>query len=262
MKKTLAFDIVLLFIGVAFAPSLYADVEIMSEQKELIEIPIQICGLREIKDYAVKLSEEDANSLDILFDDMHHRLNASGPRGETISIFKYAVVELDKLGLLVGYNVEEVQELVIENQYEDSKCFLYGEFTNSTLFDLIPTIVNFMPSILRIFLFPIWILHTMFSTINHMSFFGFISIGETLYHNDDRPTEYYYSKGWIRTKGIDGVKECNGSFLGDIMELPFPFADLLSYFNYNIGGIGFTGLKIRNNIIGYAQEVKIRKPQE
>ena len=46
------------------------------------------------------------------------------------------------------------------------------------------------------------------------------------------------------------------------MELPCPLAELLSYINYNIGGIGFTGLKIGNNILGFALEIKLRNPQE
>ncbi len=302
MKKTLAIGIVLLFIGVAFAPSLYADVEIESEQQELVEIPIQICGSGGIKEHTAKLYKEEANRLDTLFDDIHRRLNASESREETISIYKDAVVELDNLGLLGGYSVGDVQKLVTgeiyENSfigklisrlnrdksesteiYENSNCFVNGEFDNSGLIDgitfytlilaplvlyviikLIELFEDFTSNPLNILSAPYSDLYKVLAIKNIFSFFGYVIIGGSRYDDSDYSTVYTPSVGWIRTEGTYGVKEWNGSFIGDIFEITQ--GGIITWWTTYFGIREFTGLKIGNFIMGYAQGVKLKRVPE
>ncbi len=273
MKKTLAFGIVLLFIGVAFAPSLYADVETISEQQEVIEIPIQMCGLGGINEYTAKLTKEDADRLDTMFVDIHSRLNASESREETISIYMDAVVELDNLGLLDGYSVEEVQKIVTGELYQNSlmtkflslisrnkqgslekyrnkDCYITGEVTNSTLW-AITTVIGYY----------LYNLFWRLKNILHISLYGFISFDYS-FHDDHNCESYYYpSEGWIRTEGTNGVKEWNGSFYGFIYDF-VTGSSVISHSEYHIGARGFAGLQIENSILGYAKEVFLRRPLE
>ena len=299
MKKTLAFGIVLLFIGVAFAPSLYADVETVSEQQGLVEIPIQICGLGGIKEHTAKLSEVDADRLDTLFVDIHRRLNASESREETISIYKDAVVELDNLGLLGGYSVEEVQKLVtgeiyrnplVKKQtsmlniddnkateiYYNSDCFVSGEFDNSGLIDgitfyisiLAPFVLYAIIKLLELFedfnSNQLNLLSNSYSDYkevlsfkNFFSLFGYVTVGGSVYNDDDYSTVYTPSVGWIRTEGTYGLKEWNGSFLGDIFEVTQ--GGIITWWTTYFGIREFTGFKIGNHVFGYAQGVQLRR---
>ena len=277
MKKTLAFGIVLIFIGVAFAPSLYAYVETISEQQELIEIPIQICGLGGINEYTAKLSKVDADRLDTLFVDIHRRLNASESREETISIYKEAVVELDSLGLLGGHSVEEVQKLVTRELFENSflinllgllknnklepmdnhinsQCYINGEVTNSTLYPCFYIILRSIP-ILGQFIFNIFHFH-MSHKQQTKTYLGYITFGHS-FHDIDYYEDYYYpSEGWIRTEGTNGIIEQNGSFYGLCSDIYIP-GSIIQYFEEHIGAEGFTGLKVGKNILGYAAEVRL-----
>lgn len=277
MKKILATGVVILFISVAFVPSLYADAEIISEQQGLVEIPIQICGLGGIKEHTAKLSKEDAVRLDTMFVDIHRRLNASESREETIYIYKEAVVELDSLGLLGGYSVEQVQELVTRELFENSflinllgllknnklepmdnhinsQCYINGEVTNSTLYPCFYIILRSIP-ILGQFIFNIFHFH-MSHKQQMKTYLGYITFGHS-FHDIDYYEDYYYpSEGWIRTEGTNGIIEQNGSFYGLCSDIYIP-GSIIQYFEEHIGAEGFTGLKVGNSILGYAQEVKL-----
>jgi hypothetical protein len=292
MKKTLAFSIVLLFIGVAFAPSLYADVKTINEQQELIEIPIQICGLGGINEHTAKLSKEDANKLDTLFEYINRRLNASESREETISIYKDAVVELDNLGLLGGYSIEQVQKLVTgelyENSlimkflklpnrdnhesvdyYENSNCFVNGEVTNSYLWPFLPVYLITLGGIIPInwqLLSPFWMLINIYvlrffglGLCKSVSLCGYISIGDGAREHGGGESYDTPSQGWIRTEGINGIIEINGSLCGALFKLVYDSTPVFLYI-VHFGGSGFTGLKVGNSILGYAQKVKLSSP--
>jgi len=276
LKETLAFGIVFLFIGVAFAPSLYADVKTISEQKELIEIPIQICGLREIKEYTVKLSKEDANRLDILFEDIHRRLNASESRKETISIFKDAVVELDKLGLLIDITVEDAQKLVIgnyetpqiinilrnlyankfENKIDNSFCQVVGSSTKTNIYGwLLSTFYNIVNHFFPFYFIYMWY-YLLISHFNRTtSFLGILTFGDWISEWEGIPTDEP-AVGWIWTDGLNGIQEWNGSFYGNYYDICWD-ANGLYDIHEMAGASGFTGIKVEDFYLGYALRVRI-----
>jgi len=101
MKKLLAVGVIVLFLGLAIAPSINANVSKTSVDSELVEITTEICGLNGGKQ-TVSLSKEDAEEVEKLIDDIERRLDNVETREETVEIFNEAVVKLDKYGLLGG----------------------------------------------------------------------------------------------------------------------------------------------------------------
>jgi len=157
MKKILALGIILLFIGVAVAPSINFNVVKASNDNDLVEVTTQACGIKGFGDATVKLTRQQYQNLEQYLVDFRARLNQTSTRDEAVPIFKEAVVELNKYGLLPkGMNVKKAQSLVIglfqntkltryeekllntsENpsNYEGNKfCLIYGEAKSNTLF--------------------------------------------------------------------------------------------------------------------------------
>lgn len=116
-KKGLAVSVILLFIGVAFAPSVNANVV----EDDLVEFDVEFCGLG--KKHTVKLTQEESDEVELLFDEIHQQLENVETREEAEEIFKEAaVVELDKYGLLGGLSIKMAQKL-ISGLYLNSKVF-------------------------------------------------------------------------------------------------------------------------------------------
>jgi len=114
MKKILVVGIILLFIGVVIAPSINQSVVTAYQEDDLIEVTTQACGITAYKDTTVKLTREQYQDLEGYLVEFRARLNQTSTREGAIPIFKEAVVELDKYGLLPkGMSVERAQKFVI-----------------------------------------------------------------------------------------------------------------------------------------------------
>jgi len=113
ISKWLAFGIILLFVGVTIAPSINFQVVKASTDDDLVEVTTQACGIQGYGDTTVKLTREQYQHLESYLVDFRARLNQTTTREEAVPIFKDAVVELDKYGLLPkGMSVERAQRLV------------------------------------------------------------------------------------------------------------------------------------------------------
>jgi hypothetical protein len=111
MKKLLATGIIFLFIGVAVAPSINSTVVKTSD--DLVEVTSQACGIQGFGNTTVKLTKEQYQNLESYLVDFRARLNQTSTREEAIPIFKDAVVELSKYGLLPkGISVQRIQDIV------------------------------------------------------------------------------------------------------------------------------------------------------
>jgi hypothetical protein len=111
MKKLLTMGIILLFIGVAVAPSINSNVAKASN--DLVEVTSQACGIQGFGNTTVKLTKEQYQNLEQYLVDFRARLNQTTTREEAIPIFKDAVVELNKYGLLPkGMNIKKAQRFV------------------------------------------------------------------------------------------------------------------------------------------------------
>ena len=117
LKKGLAVAVILLFIGVAIAPSININVVKASNNNDLVEVATQACGIKGYSNTTVKLTREQYQKLEQYLVDFKERLNHTTTREEAVPIFEEAVIELDRYGLLPkGMSVEKAQKLVTTNQ--------------------------------------------------------------------------------------------------------------------------------------------------
>jgi hypothetical protein len=118
LKKSLAVAVILLFISVAVAPSINVSVVKASNDNDLIEVTSEACGMKGFGNQTVKLTKQQYQNLEQYLVEFRARLNQTSTREEAVPIFKEAVVELNKYGLLPkGMSVEKAQSLVVgQNQ--------------------------------------------------------------------------------------------------------------------------------------------------
>jgi len=111
LKKGVAVAIILLFLGVAVVPSI--SIVKAATDNDLGEVTIEAYGIKGFVNHTVKLTKQQNQNLEQYLLDFRERLNTTTTREEAVSLFKEAVVELNKYGLLPkGMSVEHVQRLV------------------------------------------------------------------------------------------------------------------------------------------------------
>jgi len=112
-RKCLAVGIILLFVGIALAPSFNQSVVTASTDDDLVEVTTKACGIKGYGNTTVKLNKEQYQKLKQYLLVFRARLNQTSTREEAVPIFKEAVVELDKYRLLPkGMSVEQAQYFV------------------------------------------------------------------------------------------------------------------------------------------------------
>jgi hypothetical protein len=238
-KKIFAGGVIVLFLGLACAPSINANI---SKESELVEITTEICGMGGGK-HTVQLTKEEAEGVDRLFENIRQQLNESNSREEAKKIFNEAIVELDRYGLLGGLSVKQAQRLVtggllnkVNKRFVDR---IYNKNLqkldeNENVFCLIAgisaytTIENFRLrfwtnlltyilekeyyDIVGFFRFLLTI-HILFLQAFPLTLGGIIGFGM---HRHIPYNTYYHipAEGWIQTIGLNGIKRWNGSFWG------------------------------------------------
>ena len=273
IKKGVAVAVILLFIGLAFAPSINANI---SKDSEMVEFTTEICGLNGGKN-TVQLTKAEEKEVDILFNSIRERLNSTESREEAEEIFNEAIVELDKYGLLGGLSVKQAQRLVtgtFQNQRffnhmyprtldenENKFCLIAG-MTSNTYFEGLGAL--FFSKVMGIFRTGVGLMGYLFfiiiAMINPIAFGNRINLGEE-YEEWEGEYEYYYSYGWVFTMGTNGIKTYKRKMEG---VLPIQGSYLnwgdLSYSRYFPGVVGFTGIKIDSSFyLGCALWVKIKE---
>ncbi len=115
VKRILTLGVILLFIGVAVAPSIVVKA---SPNDDLVEVTTQACGIKGYGNTTVKLTRQQYQNLEEYLIEFRARLNQTSTREDAVPIFKEAVVELDKYGLLPkGMSVVQFQRIAIEELY-------------------------------------------------------------------------------------------------------------------------------------------------
>jgi hypothetical protein len=113
MKKTITICVIFLFIGVAVAPSINSSVVKASNDSDLVEVTSQACGIQGFGNTTVKLTKQQYQDLEQYIVDFRTRLNQTSTREEAVPLFKDAVVELNKFGLLPkGMSIGQAQKLI------------------------------------------------------------------------------------------------------------------------------------------------------
>jgi len=122
-RKALVAAIVLLFVGVSVAPSINADINKALDENDFIEITIEVCGIKGINPHTVKLTKQEVNEVEDLFDDLKRKIEQANTKDEVIDILNVAIKELDKYDLLPdGISIKQAQSLVM-GQHQNSKVF-------------------------------------------------------------------------------------------------------------------------------------------
>jgi hypothetical protein len=113
-RKWIAVGIILLFIGVTIAPTMNYKTVKAAVDNDLVEVTTQACGIKGYGNTTVKLTRQQYQNLEQHLVDFRAKLNQISSREEAVPIFKEAVVELNKYGLLPnGMSVETAKELVL-----------------------------------------------------------------------------------------------------------------------------------------------------
>jgi len=128
LKKGLAVVIILLFLGVAVVPSINISVVKASTENNSVEVTTEVCGIKGFGTHAVSLTKQEYQNLEQYLVDLRARLNTTTTREKAVPLFKEAVVELNRYGLLPkGMRVGQAQRLV-SRYYQNSE--MLSEFEN------------------------------------------------------------------------------------------------------------------------------------
>jgi hypothetical protein len=250
LKKILALGIIFLFIGVAVAPSINSTVVKASNDNDLVEVTSQACGIQGFGNTTVKLTKQQYQNLEQYLVDFRARLNQTTTREEAVPIFKEAVVELNKYGLLPkGMSVEEAEKLVtggylnkmipkniksLEKKFpsvfsNNSNFFcLIGGNTNNTMF-IGPSYLLMYPMMALggfgallvllgkiILAIPFGVLAVLFEFL-FLFFHSSFPIPMINYIElGDRREPKSPDEGWVNSIGKFGKKNWSGEFYGDI----------------------------------------------
>ncbi len=248
MKKGFIVLVVFRFIGLAYSPIISANV---NQHEERVDFDIELCGLG--KKHTVQLTKQEADEVELLFDEIQTKLDGTESREETEEIFKEAIINLDKYGLLGGLSVKQAQRLVTgTNQnpkymnilekltnrnhgtlnYEQNYLILIAGRTDETFF---------FGGILRI----AWGIYLSLPQVFAQAFYsGVIAplLALCMYKPFFIGTDVIISNGmgWIWTLGLLGVQSWNGQIAGY-----FPSSEP------NTAVVRFRGIKILLNADSY-----------
>jgi len=294
IRKCLAVGIILLFIGVVLVPSINFNIIKASNDNDLVEVTTQACGIKGFDNTTVKLTGEQYQNLEQYFVEFRSRLNQTTTREGAVPLFKEAVVELNRYGLLpMGMSVNQAQKLVITGYLNEKVMHLFQNIaqrnrlvssndsnnlcliagvTNQTVFTGIFFTTFYSAAFITVllgalfkefglhlleiittslgllFLCPenlVLLLSSKLTSPVHLE--GLTMFGKRVTKGQG-PNIYYPSEGWIWTKGLNGNKKWNGSFVGDVFF--FNRVGIGEVEKYYMGVMGFTGLTVQRILNG------------
>lgn len=282
--RGLILTVVFLIISVTFLPSINFSLVEASKTNHLVEITTHVCGINRFKDTTIQLTNEQYQNLEQYLIQFRARMNHTTTYDEEVLIFKDAVVELNKYGLLpTGMTIEQAQRLIIERyqnfvgpirynnilknfQIANTSnffCLLTGE-TNETRqygyfetgcsalsyfiygLSILAERLSIDPSGLINITNQLRTINNLYHTLNTRRIIGTGRIAFGKSYTSPVPPPYHSDPavGWITTQGLLGKKSWNGSFFGRIMRL-------LSFDSsktiYYIGVTGFVGIKLNKS---------------
>ena len=273
-KKCLAIGIILLFVGVTIAPTINYSIVKASTDDDLVEVTTQACGIQGYSNTTVKLTREQYQDLEQYLVEFRARLNQTSTREEAVPLFKDAVVELDKYGLLPrGMSVKRVQNIVIRNfqnerliqsikknccdlQLSESSNFLclvagnttntqgFGPFTFFLTHGLILGFLSYQFFIVEAFAFMLMIYQFERDINFPLYLYGHLFFGTYEVH-EHGGNMFIPSEGWIQSYGFFGKRNNSGTLYGQIHTIIGWGSVMNTDCTYYFQGIrGFTGLKI------------------
>jgi len=125
-KKGLVLIVIFLIVCVSGIPAINGTVIQLPSTSNynddnLVEISVETYGIGKPVEHKIKLTQEQAKDLKIFLESFQTQINNSASLIETINLYKEAVIELDKYGLLPqDISILEAQKLVI-GPYQNPK---------------------------------------------------------------------------------------------------------------------------------------------
>jgi hypothetical protein len=232
VQIALVISVILLFIGIAIAPTINFNIVKASTDNDLVEVTTQACGIQGFGNTTVKLTREQYNELQQYLVEFRARLNQTSTREEAVPIFNDAVVELDKYGLLPrGMSVEKAQQLMTGSRINPLYKIvekLLGKRNNITIINALCLLFVkwtylFLLSQVPLWVFLLWILGS------PIDFFYLILLLSAI------PITLSIFSFMILQAGIGSIKSLGISGLVDYENL------------WDVGIFGFVGLKVLSN---------------
>lgn len=293
LRKFMFLNTIILVIILVITQSIYASVD----QKNITdynntEILIQTSSIQGTRNIQIRITEQQANQLEHIFEMMKIKLAKIKTNEDVITVYKESIELLHRAGLLPhNMKLDEIRDIVIGEHKNIHKCdrtrfdnnsninCLISGSTSNTIFAglrvrfWLPFRIFFRWNVAYPFselipydLFPLisefyellcdFILYRWAFAIS-LNQINPISLERMIYlgqifHWDIKP-----AKGWIHTIGLNGIMKWNGSFYGD---LPHTCLTMLSECP---GILGFYGIQIKvgessHYYLGHARWVKIR----
>ena len=280
-RKGIAVGIVLIFIGIAIAPTINTSIVTASQEDDLVEVTSEACGIKGYGDTTVRLTREQYQDLEQYLVEFRAGINKSSTWEETAILFRQAVVRLHNYGLLPkNMGIEEAQRLVTQGYqvpklmslyptanrnmqvFNDSNflCLLTGTTTRTAVIG-IPELG--VAALMYLLLIP-YVLEQMFyddskimenvlvelrdlcSSLQGLSSRRIIQAGNIVFgtsKDEYIPPEFRYfpTYGWIDTQGLFGKRSWNGTFFGGIRTLS---GFEFRFHSYYIGATGFVGITL------------------
>ena len=151
--KGLTVAVVFLFICVAFSPTINS----YEIEKEYVKLTTEICGVEGAQPQTIKLTRQESEEIDVLFDEIKIKLDNANSYEDTKDVLKWAIIELDKFNLLGGLSIDEAKKIVIpkfnthqisplrNREYQsntNAMCLIAGEIYGSwILWGIIPSFI-------------------------------------------------------------------------------------------------------------------------
>lgn len=265
IRKWLAGGIILLFLGVTIAPTINFNTVKASTDDDLIEVTTQACGIQGYKDTTVNLTRAQYQDLEEYLVQFQARLNQTTTREEALPLFKEAVIELHKYGLLPkGMSLTQAQKLMFgwspqqiakrfvkgisEKNQQTQKinflCLVAGQTTCTTFDNIGALLVSFMPLLFNnfvgaIFRMQMFIILSLACMTNPLAVMNRINLGyHTFFGNVS-------ASGWMTTIGLLGMKAFQGNMSGDInVQGTCWWPEISQVSIKNPAALGFSGIKI------------------
>ena len=281
LKNCINFGVILLFVGVAIAPSINFTVVKASDDNELVTVTTQACSSMVDKVHTVLLTKRQAREVKTVFDELKNCLSTAVSMEETQKILNDTIVSLSRYNLLpTGMSIEQAKRLVTcarhnqkvipflqkistkfqadtkEGTIQNSFCYIAGNTSNThfakpvtkltmRLYDIMD--YSSGNHILVVVSTALWIVFNQLSTISQMILqrqgnHGGVSIFFGNYHYYPYPNWLYPAQGWISTNGMNGIQNISGSFWGQKVTSGWqPQDDWCMNYTWR-GCVGFTGL--------------------
>lgn len=120
---------ILLCLGVTLLPCLICTIVKASTDTDTVEVTTQACGVNGYRPSTVSLTKPQYEKLIEYLDGLMERLNATASQEDAVILFREAVVEINRLGLLPKGMSARLAQVLVSGYHQHSKTLSQVENT-------------------------------------------------------------------------------------------------------------------------------------